>query len=297
MNQRTPLFASLALVAALGGGDDDDSKTIVDVAADSGDFTILVGALEATGLDATLSGDGPFTVFAPTDAAFERLPAGVLDSLDADTLSQILTYHVAAGEVGSDVVVTLDSATTVEGSNLNIQASSAGVFLNGVTQVIQTDVAADNGVIHAIDSVLLPPSIAFPGDIVQAAQAYPALDTLVGAVVSAELVDDLQSTNNGDGFTVFAPDNQAFADLDIDLSSLSASDLGNVLLYHTIGERVDSSAVVGLSEATTLQGASIDIAVSEGTVRLNGDASVVQVDLRTSNGIIHIIDSVLLPPQ
>ena len=118
MKIATTSLISLSLLMPRMACDDDDTtetptQSLVDVAAGAGDFTILVGALEATGLDATLSGDESFTVFAPTDEAFERLPEGVLESLDAETLTKILTYHVVAGSVEASTVVTLDSATTV----------------------------------------------------------------------------------------------------------------------------------------------------------------------------------------
>ena len=288
------LTASLlfSLGTACGGEDD---PTIVDVAADNGSFSTLVDALQTTGLDETLAGEGPFTVFAPTDEAFARLPAGVLDSLDAATLSKILTYHVTAGEVLAADVVGLSSATTVEGSELGIRVFDGTVVLDGTVQVTATDIAAGNGVIHAIDSVLLPPDIAFPGDLVAAVQAYPIFDTLVAAVGTADLVSALQSDNEGSGFTVFAPTNVAFDNLGIDIAGLSSADLANVLLYHVVGATVDAAAVVGLDSATTLQGGDIAIAVEGGGVVLNGETNVIQTDRRASNGIVHVIDSVLLP--
>jgi transforming growth factor-beta-induced protein len=297
----TKSLISLSLLLPLIACDDDETvddtetQSLVDVAAANGNFTILVGALEATGLDITLGGEDDFTVFAPTDEAFGRLPAGVLDSLDAATLEKILTYHVVPGSVTASTVVTLDSATTAEGADVAIQIVDGGVVINGTTQVTTTDVLADNGVIHILDSVLLPPDIAFPGDIVDAALAYPIFDTLAGAVVAAELAETLKTDNEGAGFTVFAPQNGAFAELGIDLGTLSTEELSNVLLYHTVGATVDSAAVVGLDSATTLQGTDVSIEVSEAGVTLNENANVVRVDLRTTNGIIHVIDAVLLP--
>ena len=268
--------------------------TVVNVARASGDFDTLVGALEATGLDATLSGEGPYTVFAPTDAAFDRLPPGVLDSLDADTLEQILTYHVVAGEVPGSQVVDLDLATTVEGSDLTVQVIDGTVVLDGVVQVTQTDVQADNGIIHVIDAVLLPPAIAFPGDLVEALSAYPIFDPLVGAVDSAGLVEALQDDNGGEGFTLLAPTRFAFAEVDV--SALTSDELSQILLYHALSGTLDASAMSGLAEAETLEGDFIDIAVEDGAVLLNDSTRVIRADLETDNGIIHVIDGVLLPP-
>jgi uncharacterized surface protein with fasciclin (FAS1) repeats len=130
---------------------------IVDTAVQAGSFNTLVAAVKAAGLVDTLQGAGPFTVFAPTDEAFAKLPAGTVDSLlqDIPKLKQILTYHVVSGKVMASDVVKLKSATTVQGSDVKIDASNGGVKIND-SKVSTADVAADNGVIHIIDTVLLP---------------------------------------------------------------------------------------------------------------------------------------------
>ncbi|NJN57604.1 MAG: fasciclin domain-containing protein [Leptolyngbyaceae cyanobacterium SL_5_9] len=130
---------------------------IVDTAANAGSFSTLVTAIKAANLVDTLKGAGPFTVFAPTDEAFAKLPAGTVDALlkDIPKLKQILTYHVVSGKVMASDVVKLKSATTVEGSDVKINATNGNVKINDAT-VATADVAADNGVIHIIDTVLLP---------------------------------------------------------------------------------------------------------------------------------------------
>jgi len=132
---------------------------IVDIAVADGRFTTLVTALQATDLVGTLEGDGPFTVFAPTDAAFAALPAGTVDALLADpaTLKTILLYHVVPGEVTASDVMQLDRARTVEGQDVSISSGDSGVMINNANIVIP-DVMASNGVIHVIDAVLLPPA-------------------------------------------------------------------------------------------------------------------------------------------
>lgn len=158
------LAAALVLsVSAIGCDDDDEiaapeSQNIVETAIAAGSFSTLVTAVEAAGLAETLANDGPFTVFAPTDEAFDALPAGTLDALlqDTDALREILLYHVVAGEVRAQQVVTLSSAPTLQGSDVEIDATNAGVKVNDAN-VTQTDIVASNGVIHVIDSVLLPP--------------------------------------------------------------------------------------------------------------------------------------------
>jgi uncharacterized surface protein with fasciclin (FAS1) repeats len=290
---------AFAAAAPLAACDDSDPPppptTLVDAARAAGNFTTLVAALEATGLDAALSGEAVFTVFAPTDAAFARLQAGVVASLDAATLERILTYHVVAGEARAAQVTTLSEAETLEGSSVKIATGADGVFLDGRTAVVATDVLADNGVIHVLDSVLLPPDLAFPGTLVDAAIAYPRFSTLVDAATDAGLADDLVTDGGGGGLTLFAPTNAAFAALGIDLGTLTPQQLADVLLYHVVAGTVDAATVVGLSSATTLQGGDLAITVANGTVTLNGDVDVIATDLRTSNGILHVIDGVLVP--
>jgi len=138
------------------------TKTIVETAIGNGSFNTLVAAVKAADLVATLSAKGPFTVMAPTDAAFAKLPAGTVESLvkpeNKAKLAAILTYHVVAGAVPAATVVTLKEADTVEGSKITIEVKDGSVFLNGNTKVIITDVHCSNGIIHAIDTVLMPPT-------------------------------------------------------------------------------------------------------------------------------------------
>lgn len=152
------VFASLAL-AGDHGGSKGMQKDIVDTAVSAGSFNTLAAALEAAGLVETLKGDGPFTVFAPTDEAFAALPEGTVESLlkpeNKDQLVAILTYHVLAGKVKAADVVKLDSAATVNGESVTIAATDAGVKVDNAN-VIKTDIAASNGVIHVIDAVILP---------------------------------------------------------------------------------------------------------------------------------------------
>jgi uncharacterized surface protein with fasciclin (FAS1) repeats len=178
-----PLLGASLLLAACGGDDNDEGTAsattavtdgtggmagdenemnIVETAVAADDFSTLAAALEAGGLVDTLSNDGPYTVFAPTDAAFDALPAGTLDDLlkpeNKGKLADILKYHVVKGEVMAEDVVELDEATTVNGKPIAITVSGSTVTLNGKAKVVQTDIKAENGVIHVIDAVLLPPA-------------------------------------------------------------------------------------------------------------------------------------------
>lgn len=152
------LFSLLSVsMLAFAGAYEGKKKDIVDTAVSAGDFSTLVTAVKAADLVEVLKGDGPFTVFAPNDAAFEKVPGETLQGLlsDKDALTNVLTYHVVPGKVMAADVVGLSEATTVQGQKATIEVADGKVFVDGA-QVIATDIAASNGVIHVIDSVILP---------------------------------------------------------------------------------------------------------------------------------------------
>jgi uncharacterized surface protein with fasciclin (FAS1) repeats len=280
-----------------------DAQSIVDIAVADGRFTTLVAAVEAAGLAETLSGEGQFTVFAPTDDAFAALPEGTVESLLEDpegALTDILLYHVVDGAVPAETVVTLDSATTLQGEDVSIAVVDGGVVLNDSANVIITDIEASNGIIHVIDSVIMPPSMTAEADaqsIVDIAVADGRFTTLVAAVEAAGLAETL----SGEGqFTVFAPTDDAFAALPEGTVESLLEDpegaLTDVLLYHVVDGAVMAEDVVGLSAAPTLQGQEISISVVDGQVFLNDTVQVIITDIMASNGVIHVIDGVLTPP-
>ena len=290
-------------------------KSIVDIAVEDGRFTTLVAAVQAAGLVDTLNGEGPFTVFAPTDDAFAALPAGTVEGLLADipALTDVLLYHVVPGKVMAADVVGLNgqsAETALAGKSISIKVDGDKVILNDNVNVIITDIEASNGVIHVIDSVLLPPSdeamsedaMSEKMDIVDTAVADGRFTTLVAAVQAAELVDTLKSEGP---FTVFAPTDDAFAalpagTLDSLLLPENKQQLTDILLYHVVPGKVMAADVVGLdgqSAETALAGKSIAIKVNGDKVTLNDSVNVIITDIETSNGVIHVIDAVLLPPQ
>lgn len=287
------LVAAFALPAASPRTEAASGSSIVDIAVADGRFTTLVAALQATGLDAALASGGPYTVFAPTDTAF----ANVLDLLDmsaaelladTDLLTSILLYHVVPGSVTSDQVVGLDSAETLQGDLVHFGAGPTGVQINDASNVIITDIIASNGVIHVIDNVLFPPQNLL------GLAAENNLSIFLAAVEAAGLTSALF-----DGpYTVLAPTNDAFVAA-LDALGLTADELfankellTSVLLYHVIPGAVTSDVVVTLDSAPTLNGAAISI---NGTTFNGGQASVYLADLEASNGVLHIIDGVLLP--
>jgi transforming growth factor-beta-induced protein len=274
-------------------------KTIVDVAVADGRFKTLVAALGAAGLVETLQGAGPFTVFAPTDDAFAKLPAGTIDTLlkpeNKQKLTDILLYHVVSGKVMAADVVKLTSATTVLGKDVTIKVDMGNVYVNEA-KVIITDIETSNGIIHVIDSVLLPPA---DKTIVDVAVADGRFKTLVAALQAAGLVETLQGAGP---FTVFAPTDEAFAKLpagtiDTLLKPENKQKLTDILLYHVVAGKVMAADVVKLTSASTVLGKDVTITVKDGKVFLNGTVQVIITDIETSNGVIHVIDAVLLPPQ
>jgi len=299
--------AGSALLSACGGGDDHNPpKNIVEVAQSLPDFSILVEAVLAADLATTLSGTGPFTVFAPTNAAFAALltELGVTkEALLANKalLTAVLTYHVLPGKVEASAVggVLGQPIATVQGGVFKIEATGGLKITDGrnrVANITSTDVAASNGVIHVIDEVILPAD----KTIVQTAIASaPEFSVLVEAVQAAGLVDALSAAGP---FTVFAPTNAAFAaalaELGVTKEALFANTalLTAVLTYHVVPSRVFKAQVPVGSPITTLQGATFtvgsDLAITD---QVGRKANIVATDVLTSNGVIHVIDKVILP--
>lgn len=271
------------------------TKDIVATAVGAGSFNTLAAALKAAGLVETLQGAGPFTVFAPTDEAFAKLPAGTVENLlkpeNKATLIAILTYHVVPGNVMAKDVVTLSSATTVNGQRVDIRTKDGKVMIDNAT-VAKTDIACTNGVIHVIDSVILP----VDKDIVSTASEAGSFGTLLAAAKAAGLVETLQSEGP---FTVFAPTDEAFAKLpkgtveDL-LKPENKAKLASILTYHVLPGRVYADQVGTTKAAPTVNGQMVNFSVYGGVAKING-ATITATDLETSNGVIHVIDTVILP--
>ncbi len=285
--------ALLLLTVLLFGIQLKAQTTVVDVVVNSPDHTILEAAVIAAELADDLSGEGPFTVFAPTDAAFAALPAGTVDALLQDPtgdLAQILLYHVLNADVRSTDLMDGQMATTLNGKDITVKIENGNVFINDA-QVTVADIATDNGVVHVIDAVLLPPRITVVDIVVNSADHT----TLEAAVIAAELADDL----SGEGpFTVFAPTDAAFAALPagtVDaLLQDPTGDLAQILLYHVVSGQVLSTDLSNGMMATTLNGQDIAITINNNGVFIN-DAQVTVADIVTDNGVVHVIDAVLLP--
>ena len=355
MKKRFSFFALLlafAMIVAACSSDSDDTTTtttteppaeeqsVLDLAIEAGQFSTLIAAIDAAGLSETLQGEGPFTVLAPTDAAFEAAfeALGITAEellADTETLTAILTYHVLPQEADSQLVATLDgsSVATVNGQSVDVNVVDGQVMINEAT-VVSADLIADNGIVHVIDAVLLPPDIAetlgvamaeegteeettttteattttteameptIAEIVAESAAGDPAEFTvLLAALDTAGLVDAL----NGDGpFTVFAPTDAAFAalleELGVTAEELLADpDLANILLYHVVSGEFMAADVIEIAPAdvpTLSEENTVAIAVVDGSVVINDVATVITPDVMASNGVIHVIDAVLVP--
>ena len=297
------LFAAFVMLFSISACKKDSKiktdNTINRIVMSTPDFSTLNAAVKKAGLNATLSGNGPFTVFAPANVAFTAsgITSDVLNSLSADEAKNILLYHTLPSKVLSSEVPEGPNAavTAANGDVLYVTRNSNGVFVNGI-QVTQADVQAKNGVIHVLGKVLMPPS----GNIVEMAQADTSFSFLVAAVVKA----NLQGALSGDGpFTVFAPTNNAFraagfATVD-DVKAVDAATLTSILTYHVIGARVFSSDLTDGQQAATLNGEKITISLgSAATVKGKSNSTpsnIVATNIVATNGVIHVIDQVLIP--
>lgn len=267
---------------------------IVDTAVAAGSFKTLAAALQAAGLVDALKGKGPFTVFAPTDEAFAKLPKGTVEELlkpeNKAKLQSILKYHVVNGAVLAKDVKP-GAVATLDGQRIDITTKDGKVMIDKAT-VTKTDIVAGNGVIHVIESVILPSD----KTIVQTAADAGKFKTLASLLTSTGLVDAL----NGAGpFTVFAPTDEAFAKLPKEtLETLakpeSKQTLAAILKYHVVSGRVFSDAAAKGATVTTLEGRTLTTKSDGDKVKVGG-ATVVGADIDASNGVIHVIDTVLIP--
>jgi uncharacterized surface protein with fasciclin (FAS1) repeats len=307
MTRRGVLAAASAvtatgLLAACGGS--DGPPTIVGLAQRDERLSLLAEAVVAADLVGTLNGPGPFTVFAPTNDAFVALLGELGLSkqqlfANRPLLTAVLTYHVLPARVLRAAVPAGRAITTVQGGFFKVEAAGGGLVItdgrNRRSNIIATDVEASNGVVHLVDRVILPAN----RNIVETAQSLPQFSILVEAVLAA----NLQGALSGPGpFTVFAPTNDAFAALLTELGLTRQALLANrtlltsVLTYHVVPARVLRAEVPVGTPITTLQGQTFTVGANLAiTDRRNRTSNIAATDVFTSNGVIHVIDRVILP--
>ncbi|CAH0335970.1 hypothetical protein FVB9288_01641 [Flavobacterium sp. CECT 9288] len=306
-------IAMIAIVALLSFSCDDDNdekntdNTITGTAVKAPNLTVLVQALTRANLATTLQGTGSFTVFAPTDAAFNAfLTANNFTSINQvpqDVLTRILLNHVVSGTVKSTdlqtgYVKTLATSATSGTNTMSMYVNLAsGVRLNGVASVTTPDVMASNGVIHIVDAVINLPSI------VTHATANPNFTSLVGALTGAGQPNFVATLSATGPFTVFAPTNAAFTSLNTELApggiaSVSAANLTRVLNYHVVNGNILATALTAGTLPTLQTPQTFTVTLTGGakiTDVRNRVANVTATDVQCSNGVIHVLDKVLLP--
>ena len=291
------LFATASLTSA-----DNHSQNIYDIASSNADFETLTAAVDQAGLKGTLEGAGPFTVFAPTDDAFAAFNALGIDP--EATLASILLYHVVPGKLAAGDVLAAGTLTTAfDGKTFDVSSNGVITTPDGITaKIVATDIEASNGIIHVIDAVIAPPVNALDlsqnGDpdlsIAEIAVAAGSFDTLVAALDAAGLVSTFASPGN---YTVFAPTDAAFAALGENTINAVLADkalLTSILTYHVVNDELSINRVANSDTLPTLNGSDLDVSFDGGQVKVDG-ATIVINNIRASNGVIHVIDTVLLP--
>ena len=282
--------AAQGMVASIVVNPAPMTPSVVDIIVNSEDHTTLETAVVAADLVETLSGAGPFTVFAPTDSAFDNLPEGTLDVVlaDNDLLTSILTYHVVGSTALSTDLSDGMTVTTLNGADVTVTINDEGVFINDA-QVTVVDIMADNGVVHVIDAVLLPP--APPATtVVDVIAGSPDHELLEAAVGAAGLVDFLSAEGP---FTVFAPTDAAVTALvealEITAEELLAlEDLGDILKYHVVAGEAMSTDLVDGQMIATLLGSDVTVTINDEGVFIN-NAQVTVVDIEADNGVVHVL--------
>jgi len=294
------LYASNGIIHPIEGvlippATDIEIESIVDVLALDGRFTTLIAAVQAAGLADALATGGPFTVFAPTDAAFAALPPGTVESLvtNVPALQNVLLYHVLGDSVSSPHLLGQRSPETLQGENVKTSINRNGLFINQA-KVLNRDVRAPNGIIHVIDAVLLPPPP--KPNLLELLKHDGRFDTLVTALEVAGL-DSVVET--GGPLTIFAPTDEAFAKVPADVLQDLLADkdaLTAVLLYHVVSGDKSAKDLLRQRKVETLQGQSVVVYSWWNKVFVN-KSQVIDANLEASNGTVHGINAVLLPPS
>lgn len=293
----------------------DGEQTIVEIAVGDDRFETLVAAVVAADLAETLSG-GEWTVFAPTDDAFAKLGLNadnIANAFTKEQLTDILLYHVISGEISSEKALTaLGDVTMMNGAPAGLKFFAGDIYVNDDSKVIIADIDASNGIIHAVDTVILGPwpkvaddssseaaagTSSEAGTIVEIAIGDGRFTTLVAAVVAADLADTL----SGGEWTVFAPTDDAFAKLGLNADNIASTftkaELTDILLYHVIeGEVFSDKALTLLGDVTMVNGQAAGLKFFDGNIFVNDDAKVIIADINASNGVIHAVDTVILGP-
>ncbi len=275
---------------------DTAGNSIAAVAQAAGGFDTLLAAATAGGLAEALATKGPFTVFAPVDAAFAELPQAAVNNLmqpeNRDTLGSLLQHHVVAGRIDAAGVVEAGELESLAGTPLNVEVEGDEVRVGGV-RVLQTNISADNGIIHVVEQVMFPAGFACIATVAQRAGQF---DTLLAAAEAAGLKDALSVQGP---FTVFAPTDDAFAALPEGtvenlLQPENRAELERLLQHHIVSGRLPADEVLASESLETLSGTTLQVTLNGEQAQIGG-ADITATNVMAGNGVIHVIDAVLIP--
>jgi uncharacterized surface protein with fasciclin (FAS1) repeats len=294
------LFFTLTLMYSLmssscSKSDDNNDQNITTIVSNNPNFSLLALAINRAGLTSTINSSNNITVFAPDNEAFAAagITESAINSLPVETLAAILKYHVVGSSINSTAVPTSAAVATLEGKNLYASNNANGVFVNGI-RVKQADVAASNGIIHVISKVMMPPT----QTIAEIASSNPDFSLLLAAVVRAGLATAVSSEGN---YTVFAPTNAAFNAAGFnsaaDINNADQELISTVVKYHVLTTTVFASDLTN-GNVNSLQGGALQISTAP-SVKIasssNPVSNIVAADIIATNGVIHVINRVLLP--
>lgn len=276
-------------------GDEDAglAPSVLSTLREAGGFEILLGAIEEAGLSDALAAEGPFTLLAPSDVAFESWPEGAFASLSEAEQETILRYHVLPDARDTPTLFADTPLSTLAGLPMSFDVTEAGVIINGLGRVFWPNQIAPNGIVHGVDAVILPPGQAFPGSISSFLDAYPRFLRLMEALRLAALDDTLAGAGP---FTLFAPTNEAFLNAGIDVQTLPDAELTRLLLRHVVSGNVLAADLAGTSQLSTVSGDIVPVQFDVVPV-LQSDVNIIAADYGCNNGWVHVIDGVLLLPE
>jgi uncharacterized surface protein with fasciclin (FAS1) repeats len=307
-------FSAFTPAVAQASPDVEYEANIMDILRDNAGYSTLVAAIEAAGLEDALSGSTDLTLFGPTNEAFD-VALGALGLTaeqllaDTETLTSVLLYHVAAGELFASNVLSMDQIKMLDGNYADVMLMDGAAYIENA-QIVRTDIDVSNGVIHVIDAVILPPNfgqaaaapaapMAYQANIMDILRANSGWSTLVAAIEAAGLEGALSGHDN---LTLFAPTNEAFAAA-LDALGLTAEQLladtdtlTAVLLYHVAPGKLFAADVLSMDQIKMLDGNSADVMLMDGAAYIE-NAQITRTDINVSNGVIHVIDAVILPPM
>lgn len=299
------LFLALALTATVGvtqAQQEENLETVYDVIQADERLTTFAALVDAAALADNLDHDGPFTVFAPTDAAFAIFEASNVET-DA-TLTEILLYHVINGDYSAPNVANQDSLPTLLGEHMNFSVEEGVIMLNDMVSVTVTDMEASNGVVHVVDAVLLPPTnslitspLGSPDMTISEVLADEGnFETFLALAEQAGLTAMLENSNGN--YTVFAPTDAAFENADEELLEQWTSDndeLETILMYHIVGDRLSINQLANDNFVPTLEGRPLLMTTDENIQVYANGTPIQQFNIQASNGVIHTVNDVLTP--